>query len=75
MVNFGKIAMAAALLASPEGTVDARRHLHNDDFALRRLAQNSNDLNVNAALGTVKSPLVQATDGTKMCVFYDNMGN
>ena len=75
MVKFSKLAMAAALVACNDSQVDARRYLHNDDFALRRLAQNSNDLNINSAIGTVKSPLVEATDCTKMCIFYDNMGN
>lgn len=62
------------VLLSLLATAEARRHLHNDDFQLKRLAMKSNDQNLNAALGTQNSPLVEATDGTNMCMFYDRSG-
>ena len=67
--------MISKLFLGLVGLNEARRHLHNDDFAIKRLALKSNDANMAALVGTQNSPLVEATDCTEMCVFKDNTGN
>ena len=44
--------MISKLLVGLLGLSAARRHLHNDDFAIKRLALKSNDANMVAAVGT-----------------------
>mmetsp|Transcript_7411 Transcript_7411/g.12522 ORF Transcript_7411/g.12522 Transcript_7411/m.12522 type:complete len:276 (-) Transcript_7411:45-872(-) len=77
MVQFSKLlslSVLASLLSSQQEGVQARRYLDSHDPFLdpvRRTVQ-TDDENVIKAVGTQRSPLVQATASDQMCLFQDD---